>query len=105
MSIKKCRPKKFEKKSYTNQDFIDEYKKLNDEWKKFSDYKDDIWITTIKNNKRVMQLEFKVWYLEWINESLKRKVKQLDPKNDLSEWSYKSPHADIIKKEDMNDEQ
>ena len=48
MSIKKCRPKKFEKKSYTNQDFIDEYKKLNDEWKKFSDYKDDIWITTIK---------------------------------------------------------
>ena len=42
MSIKKCRPKKFEKKSYTNQDFIDEYKKLNDEWKKFSDMKDDL---------------------------------------------------------------
>ena len=35
MSIKKTRPTNM-KKSYTNQDFIDEYKKLLDEWKKFA---------------------------------------------------------------------
>ena len=28
------------KKSYTNQDFIDEYKKLLDEWKKFANNKE-----------------------------------------------------------------
>ena len=75
MAIKKCRPKPFEKKTYTNQDFIDEYKKLNDEWKKFSDIKDDLWQTTMRNDKRVMQLEFQVWYYEWVNDSLKKKIK------------------------------
>ena len=77
MAIKKCKPNnsvKFLKKGYTNQDFIDEYKKLLDEWKKFSDYKDDLWHTTMKNDKRCMQLDFKVWYLEWQNESLKKKL-------------------------------
>ena len=85
MAIKKCRPKPFEKKTYTNQDFIDEYKKLNDEWKKFSDIKDDLWQTTMRNDKRVMQLEFQVWYYEWVNDSLKKKIKQLDKKEDMNE--------------------
>ena len=104
MATKKCRPKPFEKKTYTNQDFIDEYKKLNDEWKKFSDIKDDLWQTTMRNDKRVMQLEFQVWYYEWVNDSLKKKIKQLDPNNDLSDWSYNPPRADKIKKEDMNEQ-
>ena len=104
MAIKKCRPKPFEKKTYTNQDFIDEYKKLNDEWKKFSDIKDDLWQTTMRNDKRVMQLEFQVWYYEWVNDSLKKKIKQLDPNNDLSDWSSNPPRADKIKKEDMNEQ-
>ena len=100
MAIKKCKPNnsvKFLKKGYTNQDFIDEYKKLLDEWKKFSDFKDDLWHTTMKNDKRCMQLDFKVWYLEWQNESLKKKVSQLDPNDDLSDWSYKSPEAASLK--------
>ena len=105
MSIKKCRPKPFEKKTYTNQYFIDEYKKLNDERKKISDIKDDLWQTTMRNDKRVMQLEFQVWYYEWVNESLRKKIKQLDPKNDLSDWKHCPPKAEEIKKEDMNDDE
>ena len=50
---------------------------------------------TMKNDKYVLQMENKVWYLEWVNESLKKKIKQLDPNDTLSDWDWKTntPHV------------
>jgi len=76
---------------------VEEWKNLVKEWKNFSDLRDDMWNTTMKNDKRTMQLDFKVWYLEWVNQSLKTKIKELDPENDLSDESYKSPEAEKLK--------
>ncbi len=39
------------------------------------DDRDNIWHQTMKNDKYVLQMENKVWYLEWVNESLKKKIK------------------------------
>ena len=59
------------------------------------DDRDNIWHQTMKNDKYVLQMENKVWYLEWVNESLKKKIKQLDPNDTLSDWDWKTntPHV------------
>jgi uncharacterized protein YwqG len=72
---------------------LEEWKTIATEWKKFSDLRDDMWGTTMANDKRVMQMDFRVWYLQWVNESLKRMIKELNPKIDLSDENFKSPEA------------
>ena len=54
------------------------------------DDRDNIWHQTMKNDKYVLQMENKVWYLEWVNESLKKNIKQLDPDDTLSDWDWKA---------------
>ena len=57
------------------------------------DDRDNIWHQTMKNDKYVLQMENKVWYLEWVNESLKKKIKKLDPNDTLSDWKTNTPHV------------
>ena len=78
---------------------------LQDIVKRYASHMDDIdniWHQTMKNDKYVLQMENKVWYLEWVNESLKKKIKQLDPDDTLSDWDWKknTPKVDDKMKAD-----
>jgi hypothetical protein len=75
------------------QQIAEEQKAMTKAWEKFSDLRDDMWGTTMANDKRVMQMDFRVWYLEWVNDSLKRMLREYNPKIDLSDECFKSPEA------------
>ena len=86
MSIKKCRPKPYEKKTYTNQDFIDEYKKLLEAWQIFFKHKDKVWETSFANDKKLMQMQYNNWYLEETNKELITIIQKLDPAYNLTKF-------------------
>ena len=78
-----------------DKNLLAEYKELLKEWKKFSNFRDDTHHIIIKNNTRFHKSEFRVWYLEWVRETLLKKLKEIDPKGEFSTW----PMTD---KEDSN---
>lgn len=46
-------------------DLLNKYKDLAEALVAFQRHKDELWETTMKNDKRCMQMETEVWYLTW----------------------------------------
>ena len=103
MSIKKCRPKPYEKKTYTNQDFIDEYKKLLEAWQMFFRHKDKVWETSFANDKKLMQMQYNNWYLEETNKELITIIQKLDPAYDLAKF-FEEKEKELKKKESIDEQ-
>ena len=93
-------------------DLLQKYRELSEALVEFQRHKDEIWETTMKNDKRCMQMETEVWYLNWrvkyltkliykakTIEDLKKKLEE--EQQDISETS-KETTKDHLKKRRTN---
>ena len=78
-----------------NKNLLAEYKELLKEWKKLSNFRDDMHHVILKNNQRFQQSEFRVWYLEWIRETLLKRLREVDPKGEFSKWALKEEDSNV----------
>ena len=49
----------------TDKFLLEEYKTLLKKWRDLDSIKENLWFKTMKNDKEYLNMETKVWYLEW----------------------------------------
>ena len=70
----------------TDKFLLEEYKTLLKKWRDLDSIKENLWFKTMKNDKEYLNMETKVWYLEW-------------KYNYLNKLIHTMPSLDAIKKQ------
>jgi hypothetical protein len=75
-------------------DLLNKYKDLAEALVKFQQHKDLLWKTTMANDKKVMQMETEVWYLNWRVKYLTKLIHKINTIEELRQ-RLKDDHEEV----------
>jgi hypothetical protein len=75
-------------------DLLQKYKDLSEALVNFQRHKDMLWKTTMANDKKVMQMETEVWYLNWRVKYLTKLIHKMPSIEELRQ-RLKDDHEEV----------